>query len=297
MRLALLRTTDGPRLALGLPGDQLIRLERIVPQATDNPLAFLALPAGTRRDVDARVATALADARTRQRLVAAGDLTHVDDVRLEPPVRNVGKIICLALNYRAHAEEGDFTPPSRPVIFLKGPNSLTGHGDTVVVPPFSRRLDHEGELAVVIGRRCRGLTADNWRSAVAGYTVMNDLTARDLQLEDIAQQHPWDFAKSLDGYGPLGPWLVTPDEVPDPQRLTLEVRVDGQVRQHSSTAAMIFGIRDLLVYVSAGMTLEPGDIIATGTCGGIAAVAHGSVMEVEISGLGVLRNPVCFEDA
>jgi 2-keto-4-pentenoate hydratase/2-oxohepta-3-ene-1,7-dioic acid hydratase in catechol pathway len=222
---------------------------------------------------------------------------RLDEAPLGPPVWPVPKMVCLALNYRAHAEEGGFTPPSRPVIFLKGQNTLTGHGCDVIVPPLTRRIDHEGELAVVIGRRSRNLTADTWREAVVGYTICNDLTARDLQLEDIAEQHPWDLSKSIDGYGPLGPWLVTADEVPDPQALDLEVRVDGEVRQRGSTKQMIFGVGELLVWLSAVMTLEAGDVIATGTPEGIGPVPDGSMVEVRVGDLGVLRNRVVFAPA
>jgi 5-oxopent-3-ene-1,2,5-tricarboxylate decarboxylase/2-hydroxyhepta-2,4-diene-1,7-dioate isomerase len=218
-------------------------------------------------------------------------------VALDAPVWPVPKIICLALNYWAHAAEGGFTPPSRPVIFLKGPNTLTGHGCDVAVPPLTRRIDHEGELAVVIGRRARHLSADTWRDAIAGYTICNDLTARDLQLQDIEARHPWDLAKSIDGYGPLGPWLVTTDEVSDPQALDLEVRVDGEPRQQASTAQMIFGVAELLVRISAVMTLQPGDIIATGTPEGIGPVPDGSTVEVRVGGLGVLRNRIVFQQA
>ncbi|MER7332785.1 MULTISPECIES: fumarylacetoacetate hydrolase family protein [unclassified Micromonospora] len=288
MRIAGLRTPDGPRVGIGV-GDLVVRADALGLDA--GPVALAAMPPAERERWQVA-----ADARA-----AAGPdgdvVRRLDDTALGPPVWPVPKMICLALNYRAHAQEGGFTPPARPVIFLKGPNTLTGHGCDVVVPPLTRRIDHEGELAVVIGRRSRHLTGSTWRDAVAGYTICNDLTARDLQLEDIEARHPWDLSKSIDGYGPIGPWLVTADEIADPQALTLEVRVDGKVRQRGGTDQMIFGVGELLVRLSAVMTLEPGDVIATGTPDGIGPVPDGSTVEVRIGGLGVLRNRVVFAPA
>lgn len=296
MRFARIMTENGPVLAVGAGDTHVLRLDRLLPDAPSDPLAFLGAGDDVVGPPIRRLLARLDEPAERQSLLAAGDLVPVDEVDFQVPLASPGKVICLALNYRSHADEGGFTAPSRPVIFLKGPNSLCGHDSEIVVPPVSRRLDHEGELAVVIGRRCRGLKDDDWASAVAGYTIMNDLTARDLQLEDIAQNHPWDFTKSFDTYGPTGPWLVTPDEVPDPQKLDLEVRVNGEVRQSGSTSAMIFGVKEVLVYITSVMTLDQGDIIATGTCDGIGPVEDGATMEVELSGLGTLRNAVRFAD-
>ncbi|GAA5152000.1 MULTISPECIES: fumarylacetoacetate hydrolase family protein [Amycolatopsis] len=285
MRLASIRTEAGPALGVGSrAGDTVVRVDVIDPDAPTDILELLALPPDRLRRLSDRA----------DELAGRGGpgVLSVDEAPLSPPVPRPSKVVCLALNYRAHAEEGGFTPPERPVLFLKGPHTLTGHGADIVVPPLSRRIDHEGELAVVIGRRCKDFDGEDWQGAVAGYTMMNDLTARDLQLADIAAQHPWDLSKNFDGFGPVGPWLVTPDEVPDPQALDLEVRVDGLLRQRGSTAQMIFGVRELLVRLSAVMTLEPGDLIATGTPDGIGEVPDGSVVEVRIGDLGVLRNRV-----
>jgi 2-keto-4-pentenoate hydratase/2-oxohepta-3-ene-1,7-dioic acid hydratase in catechol pathway len=273
VRLARLRTADGVRLALGI-GDDVVCLDGV---STD-PVAFLAHP---ERDA------VLARAREH------GPRLRVDEVAFAPSVAPPGKVLCLALNYRAHAAEGGFVPPDRPVVFLKGPNAIAAHGDDVVVPALSRRIDHEGELAVVLGRRVRDLSGD-WRDVVAGYTIMNDLTARDLQLADIERGHPWDLAKSFDGYGPVGPWLVTPDEVANPHALDLTVTVDGEVRQHASTGDMIFGVGELIRFLSAVLTLEPGDVIATGTPEGIGPAGHGAQVAVAITGLGELRNRIRF---
>lgn len=285
MRIAGLRTTDGPRTGIGV-GDLVVRADAL--GLPSDPITVATLPDAERarwQQAAAARATAGPDGEVVYRL---------DECRLGPPVWQVPKMICLALNYRAHAEEGGFIPPSRPVIFFKGTNTLNGHGCDVVVPPLTRRIDHEGELAVVIGRRSRNLTAQDWREAVAGYTICNDLTARDLQLADIEARHPWDLSKSIDGYGPLGPWLVTADEVPDPQALDLQVSVDGEVRQRGSTKQMIFGVGELLVWLSAVVTLEAGDVIATGTPDGIGPVPDGSTVEVRVGDLGVLRNRVVF---
>jgi len=289
VRLARIRTDDGIAVALGLDGDELVRVDAVVPDAPADPVELLARP-----DLADKVRAAVADPDTRRRLVADGSLRALADVSPAAPVVAPSKVLCLALNYRAHAAEGGFVAPPRPVVFLKGPNTLCGHGDEVMVPPASRRIDHEGELAVVIGRRARNLSTQDWPDVVAGYTIMNDLTARDLQLEDLERGHPWDLSKSFDGYGPAGPWLVGADEVPDPQSLDLTVTVDGEVRQRGSTADMIFGVGELLCFLSSVLTLEPGDVIATGTPEGIGPVADGATVEVAISGLGVLRNRIRF---
>jgi 2-keto-4-pentenoate hydratase/2-oxohepta-3-ene-1,7-dioic acid hydratase in catechol pathway len=288
VRLARIRTGDGIAVALGLDGDELVRVDAVLPDAPTDPLELLARP-----DAVDKVRAAVSDPDTRRRLVADGALCALSAVSPAEPVVP-SKVLCLALNYRAHAAEGGFEPPPNPVVFLKGPNTLCGHGDEVVVPPASTRIDHEGELAVVIGRRARDLSTQDWQSAVAGYTIMNDLTARDLQLASIGQGYPWDLSKSFDGYGPTGPWLVSADEVPDPHALELTVTVDGEVRQHGSTGAMIFGVGEVLCYLSSVLTLEPGDVIATGTPEGIGPVDDGGTVEVAISGLGVLRNRIRF---
>ncbi|MET8249385.1 fumarylacetoacetate hydrolase family protein [Streptomyces sp. NPDC005202] len=291
MRLASIRVPGGPRPGIGVAvpdGWSVVRVDLLDPAAPETVLGLLSLPGEEQR----RYARLAAEAAGRSGHPA---VTPLEQTPLGPPVQPSPKVICLALNYRAHAAEGGFVAPKRPVIFFKGPNSLTGHGADIAVPPITRRIDHEGELAVVIGRRCKGLTDGNWQEAVAGYAVMNDLTARDLQLADIEARHPWDFSKSIDGYGPIGPWLVTPDEVPDPQALDLEVRVDGELRQKSTTGRMIFGVRELLTYISSVVTLEPGDIIATGTPDGIGPVPDGSTVEVRVGHLGVLRNRVVFD--
>ncbi|WP_219509684.1 fumarylacetoacetate hydrolase family protein [Nonomuraea ceibae] len=289
MRLCRIDAPGGARLAIGCPegnGFRVVPIDLVDPSAPHDPLDVLERP--DRAELAAKAAE-LAATRSAETFAE-------NEVAFAPPVHGMSKIVCLALNYRAHAQEGGFTLPDRPVIFLKGPNTLTGHEAEITVPPVTHRIDHEGELAVVVGRRIRNLGAgEDWRGAVAGYSIMNDLTARDLQLADIGARHPWDLSKSIDGYGPIGPWLVSPDEVPDPQDLDLEVRVDGEIRQRSSTGKMIFGVGELLRRLSALMTLERGDVIATGTPDGIGPVPDGGTVEVRIGTLGNLRNRVRFQ--
>jgi 2-keto-4-pentenoate hydratase/2-oxohepta-3-ene-1,7-dioic acid hydratase in catechol pathway len=221
-----------------------------------------------------------------------GELVAEDEVQFEAPVARCAKLVCVALNYLAHASEGDQAAPPEPVIFFKPSTAIVGHNQLVVRPARSLRLDYEVELAVVIGKKVCDLPRERWREAVAGYTIFNDITARDLQLEAIEANLPWDRSKGFDTFGPIGPYLVTPEDVPDPHDLDLEIRVGDRVLQSSNTRHMIFDIPRLLEDISAGMTLEPGDIIGTGTPEGIGPVEHGDVMEATVGNLGTLRSPV-----
>ncbi|NED96778.1 fumarylacetoacetate hydrolase family protein [Phytoactinopolyspora alkaliphila] len=198
----------------------------------------------------------------------------------------------MALNYRAHAEESGLEVPPDPVLFFKPSSALTGHRADIRPPARTKHVEHEVELAVVIGTRCRDVPADEWRSVVAGYTIVNDLTARDLQLINHERNVPWDQSKGFDGFAPLGPYLVTADAVPDPSRLEMTLTIDGEVRQQAHTSQMVFGLPRLIEDLTDGMTLEPGDVIATGTTAGIAPVADGDVMHATITGFGTLSNRV-----
>ncbi|HEX6681967.1 MAG TPA: fumarylacetoacetate hydrolase family protein [Candidatus Limnocylindrales bacterium] len=217
-----------------------------------------------------------------------------ESVIFEPPVATCTKICCLALNYADHAAESRLSVPPEPVLFFKPPSALTGHRRPVVAPARTRHLEHEVELAVVIGVPTRDLPAARWREAVAGYTVINDVTARDLQLTNMARNVPWDQAKGFDTFAPLGPYLATVDEVPDPQELELRLEVDGKLRQHANTRNMVFGIPRLIEDLSDGMTLLPGDVIATGTVAGLAPLSEGDVMHASVGGVGTLINQVSF---
>ncbi|MDR8414028.1 fumarylacetoacetate hydrolase family protein [Nonomuraea sp. 3-1Str] len=226
-----------------------------------------------------------------------GPLLDESAVLFEPPVATCTKICCLALNYQEHADESGLEVPPEPVLFFKPPSALVGHNHPVLPPARTRHLEHEVELAVVIGKVTRDLPAERWREAVAGYTVINDMTARDLQLANIARNVPWDQSKGFDTFAPVGPYLATVDEVPDPQALELTLEVDGQVRQRANTRQMVFGLPRLIADLSDGMTLMPGDLIATGTIAGIAPLKDGDTMRATVEGIGTLINTVKFRSA
>jgi 2-keto-4-pentenoate hydratase/2-oxohepta-3-ene-1,7-dioic acid hydratase in catechol pathway len=203
--------------------------------------------------------------------------------RLLAPVTPT-KIICVGRNYREHVKEMGGDVPTEPLIFFKPVSALLAPGGVVRMPRVSARVDYEGELAVVIGRRASKLKAEEWRSVVRGYTLANDVTARDLQRSDAQ----WTRAKGFDTFCPCGPWVS--DEVDPEAGLTIETRVNGELRQHASTVDFIFPIGELLAYITAAITLEPGDMVLTGTPSGVAPLSAGDCVEVTISGLGVLSN-------
>jgi len=214
---------------------------------------------------------------------------------LAPIPRPRKNIMCMGRNYAEHARESGNAPPEVPVFFTKPPTTVVGPHAPVVRHAVTEQLDYEVELAAIIGRRGRNIAPDKALDYVFGYTIMNDVTARDLQ-----QKHQqWFKGKSLDTFAPMGPWIVHRSAVPNPQALRLTMRVNGEVRQNSTTANMIFPVAQLIAVLSAGMTLEPGDILATGTPEGVGMgmkppkwLQVGDVMEAEIEGIGVLRNRV-----
>ena len=212
------------------------------------------------------------------------EVAPLEEVELLAPVRPT-KIVALGKNYRAHAAEMGSDVPAEPLIFLKPPNAVIGPGQPIRLPEASARVDYEGELAVVIGRRARHVPREEAWRYVLGYTCANDVTARDLQRKD----EQWTRAKGFDTFCPLGPWVVTDL---DPRRLTVETRVNGEVRQRGNTADLVFDVPHLVAYISGVMTLEPGDVILTGTPAGVGPLQAGDVVEVEIEGIGVLRNLV-----
>jgi 2-keto-4-pentenoate hydratase/2-oxohepta-3-ene-1,7-dioic acid hydratase in catechol pathway len=218
-----------------------------------------------------------------------------NDIIFGPPIPDPDKILCIGLNYREHARESGLEVPPVPVVFAKFRNSLIGPGAAIELPAISQQVDYEGELAVVIGKRCKNVNPDEALSAVAGYSAFNDVSARDLQLQ-VSQ---WTVGKAIDTFAPMGPGLVSAHLVPDPQQLELITRLNGQVVQQSSTADMIFSVAEIISYLSRSMTLEPGDIIATGTPSGVGFkrepalfLKPGDVVEVEISSIGLLSNRV-----
>jgi acylpyruvate hydrolase len=215
----------------------------------------------------------------------------VSALPIDPP----GKIICVGLNYRDHAEEQGTELPSAPLLFAKWPNALIGPGEPIVIPRVSKQVDYEAELAVVIGQRVRGVSEENALEAVRGYTCLNDVSARDLQFSD----GQWTRGKSADTFCPVGPQLVPATEVADPQALGIRCVLNGEVMQDSTTANMIFTVAEIIAYASATMTLEPGDLIATGTPAGVGIfrdppvlLMDGDEVTIEIEGLGALTNPV-----
>jgi 2-keto-4-pentenoate hydratase/2-oxohepta-3-ene-1,7-dioic acid hydratase in catechol pathway len=207
-------------------------------------------------------------------------------VRLLPPV-SPSKIVCVGRNYAEHAKELGNAVPAEPLIFLKPPSSLNGHEGAIIYPPISEAVSFEGELGLVIGRRAKRLTERNAMDFVAGFTIVNDVTARDLQKKD----GQWTRGKGFDSFCPVGPWWVPKEEL-DFQSLRVQTRVNGEVRQDAPVTGMIFNPGAILRFVTEFMTLEPGDLIATGTPPGVGLVTPGDRIEVEIPGLGVLGNSV-----
>jgi 2-keto-4-pentenoate hydratase/2-oxohepta-3-ene-1,7-dioic acid hydratase in catechol pathway len=211
------------------------------------------------------------------------------------PIERPGKILCVGMNYRAHAEEQNRTPPDHPVLFAKWASALIGPGEAIRLPSISKAIDHEAELAVVIGKRVRGASAESALDSVRGYLCANDVSARDLQRAD----RQFTRAKSLDTFCPVGPVLVPAADVPDPQALRIRCLVNGEVRQDSSTADMVFTVAELIAFASEAITLEPGDLLLTGTPGGVGEfrdppvyLRDGDEVTVEIEGVGMLTNPV-----
>jgi 2-keto-4-pentenoate hydratase/2-oxohepta-3-ene-1,7-dioic acid hydratase in catechol pathway len=259
---------------------------------------------GTLRDLSGVVAdidgTLLADDAALGRIrsaAAAGELPALDaaGLRVGPPLARIGKVVCIGLNYHDHARETGAEPPAEPVIFFKAADTVVGPNDTVLVPRGSEKTDWEVELAVVIGRTARYLESDAEALAhVAGYAVAHDVSEREFQIE---RGGTWDKGKNCETFNPLGPWLVTADEVPDPQALSLRLWVNGELKQDGTTAEQIFPVAEVVRYVSRFMTLYPGDVINTGTPAGVALgqpepkpyLRAGDVVELEIEGLGRQR--------
>ena len=211
---------------------------------------------------------------------------------LRAPISHPGKIVALGLNYALHAAESSFKIPKEPLIFMKAGSSVVGPGDTVRIPRGLGRMDHEVELGVVIGRRATNVPKQKAFDYVAGYTICNDVTARSIQTTDINNRHPWFRSKSYDTFTPMGPWIVTPDEIAPPVHLQVECRVNGKIRQKSNTRHLVFDIPTIIEFVSRYITLEPGDVISTGTPEGIGPIKNGDTMVCRIEKIGELKNPV-----
>ncbi len=234
--------------------------------------------------------------------VAAGKLPLLShsSIKLLSPVPKPYKLIAVGLNYTDHAHEAGVEVPPTPIYFAKTPNAATGPYDPIVIPKITEQVDYEAELAVVIGKRGKHIPESAALEYVAGYMAFNDVSARDMQFGD----RQWFRGKSCDTFAPMGPYLVTRDEVPEPQSLKIELRLNGRVMQSSNTSQMVFSVARLISFLSKSMTLEPGDVIATGTPAGVGYVRKppvflraGDIVEVDIEGVGTLRNPVIAEQS
>jgi len=214
--------------------------------------------------------------------------TPLSEVKLLAPVQP-SKIICIGHNYAEHAREHDVDVPKVPLVFLKPPSSIINPGDTIILPPQSQQIEHEAELVVIIGERGRNIIAEEAQKFIYGYTAGNDVTARDLQKLD----DQWTRAKGFDTFCPFGPWIDTEF---DPSDAVITCKVSGQPRQMASTRDMVFNVNVLIAFISSVMTLEPGDIIFTGTPSGVGPLKPGDSVEVEIEGLGKLVNPVAAQN-
>ncbi|MFD7976000.1 fumarylacetoacetate hydrolase family protein [Streptomyces sp. NPDC059071] len=279
-----------------------MKLLRVGPAGAERPA--LVDQDGTLRDLSALVddidGTLLADGSALDRIRAAlgaGVLPAIDPagLRIGPPLARIGKVVCIGLNYHGHAAEVGAAAPEEPVVFLKAADTVVGPDDTVLVPRGSVKTDWEVELAVVIGRTARYLETDEEALAhVAGYAVAHDVSEREFQIE---RGGTWDKGKNCETFNPLGPWLVTADEIPDPQDLGLRLWVNGELKQEGHTSDQIFTVAQVVRYVSRFMTLYPGDVINTGTPAGVAMgqpepkpyLRAGDVVELEVEGLGRQR--------
>jgi len=237
--------------------------------------------------------------RQLDKVVKSNTRRHaLDDITLLPPIPRPGKFLCVGLNYLDHIEETGADKPEYPTIFNKQSTCVIGPGAAIHKPRVSDKLDYEGELGMVIGRRCRHVPKERAREVIGGYLVVNDVSVRDWQ----SHSPTWTMGKSFDTHGPIGPWLVTGDEIEDPHRLDVKTWVNEELRQDTNTRHLLFTCHDLVAYLSTAFTLEPGDIIATGTSSGVGFrmkprgyIKAGDTVRIEIEGIGTLENPVVNE--
>jgi 2-keto-4-pentenoate hydratase/2-oxohepta-3-ene-1,7-dioic acid hydratase in catechol pathway len=277
--------THGGSTRIGVAdGDEMVDLSASVPNLPREMVAFL--EAGPDAMEAARAA------------VSNGTRIALVDVHLEAPITRPPKFLAVGLNYADHVAESGMETPEHPTIFNKQSTCVTGPTDPVHVPRASHVLDYEGELGIVIGRRGRHVSRDDAADYIAGYVVVNDVTVRDWQFRTPT----WTMGKSFDTHGPIGPWIVTADELPDPHRLQLRTWVNDELRQESNTKELIFDCFTLVEHLSAAFTLEPGDVVATGTPGGVGIgmkpphiLKAGDRVRIEIEGIGTLDNPVIDE--
>jgi 2-keto-4-pentenoate hydratase/2-oxohepta-3-ene-1,7-dioic acid hydratase in catechol pathway len=228
----------------------------------------------------------------------SGELPDMADIKLRAPIARPPKIICIGLNYRDHAEEGKMAIPEVPTVFCKFATSIIGPGEAIVLPKNSTKPDYEAEFVIVIGKRGRHIPEEKWRDYVFGYSILNDVSARDFQMATTQ----WTIGKTFDTFAPFGPEIVTADEVEDPHNLAISLTLNGETMQNSNTGNMIFRTPQLIAFLSSVFTLEPGDIISTGTPAGVGFARKpprwlrpGDEVTVRIEGLGELTNPVIAE--
>lgn len=289
MRLATLETASGKKVTgvgTGSAAGKYVDLHAADATLPNCPKALLALPDGL-----TRAAAALDKAQAAGKFIEG---------RLLAPIPMPGKVICIGLNYRDHALEGGHAIPTEPVCFSKFSSAVIGPDAEVKLPAVAHKVDYEAELVVIIGKRGKNIPRDQAMSYVAGYTNGNDVSARDWQIGRPGGQ--WLLGKTPDTFAPMGPYLVTKDEVADPNQLQIQLRLNGETLQNSSTKELIFKIDELVSHLSQLITLEPGDVIYTGTPPGVGAARKppiflkaGDTTEVEIAGLGILKNPIVAE--
>lgn len=230
-----------------------------------------------------------ADPEYETRIGVEREVFDFDEVTVLPPCQP-SKIVCIGLNYADHAAEQDLEVPDRPMLFLKPPNAVAAHGQTIELLPGKDRIDYEAELAVVIAEQCRNVAAENAGDVIAGFTCMDDVSNRD----DQQIEQNWVRGKAFDDAAPLGPVIATPEEVP--ADASIRLRVDGETRQDSSRANLIFQVPELVAEITRYLTLQPGDVIATGTPAGVGPLSDGDVVEIEVEGVGTLRHDVVIPD-
>jgi len=229
---------------------------------------------------------------TVQNFRSLNDVRITDIIKYDLPITRPQKILCIGRNYAAHAEELGNKKPGEPIFFAKMPSALIPHEEKILLPQDVGRVDHEIELGVVISQQGKNIPAASAMDYVAGFTIVNDITARAMQKSDTGKRHPWLRSKNFDTFCPIGPYLVQTTAISDPHNLDLTLKVNGEVRQKSNTSRMIFKIPELISYLSNYMTLNAGDIVATGTPEGVSELHPGDVVEAEISELGELKNIV-----
>jgi 2-keto-4-pentenoate hydratase/2-oxohepta-3-ene-1,7-dioic acid hydratase in catechol pathway len=285
MKLATFTHDSVTRIGL-VDADAVVDLAAAAPELPREMVAFLE----TGREALVRAHSAL----------DSGARIPLSEIKLEAPIARPPKFLAVGLNYADHVAESGIDTPKFPTIFNKQSTCVTGPTDPIHVPRASHVLDYEGELGFVIGERCRHVSRDDAADVIAGYLVVNDATVRDWQLRTPT----WSIGKSFDTHGPIGPWIVTQDELHDPHQLRLRTWVNGDLRQESNTKELIFDCFGLVEHLSTAFTLEPGDIIATGTPGGVGIASKppkllkaGDVVRVEIEGIGEIENPVIDEPA